>query len=440
MRPTIVPLLLLVAGVALLADRRAGAVHGLVGGGCVGLAGMFTAGLALAGPALGVWVMGRQRSVRGVAAGVLAMMASMAPLAGWTARSVYMDMGWLPTVAPVVALLDADAAVRDATAEAVEVDPLAEQPFGPTASAMNLSNANRRTAGASSVEVEVEADRPWALIVSNLAGHPSATLAYAASGAVRPLLDDRSATLHALVGLTPPDGSATQRWMAGDRLLRESPSPAADATALTVVASAIAMLGLVPFGLAIAAWRRRWSGLLLVGTASAALLAAVLVTPDAHDLLPLTMAALALAISGLAARPQPGKPRAPRAKRMKKRTARPEPAEPIDDEPRLGPIPKPVAMPAVAPEPDPEPIAVVPAAADRPAGQADADPAPLGPTSASSKTSKPEPRDRTDDADGSESGFRLPRLPSVGKLAASYDVPEDEATPETRLRPTGRPI
>jgi len=412
-----------------------------VGGGCVGLAGLFTAGLALAGPALGVWVMGRERSVRGVSAGVLAIVASMAPLAGWTARSIYMDVGRLPTVAPVVALLDADAAVREATAEAVVVDPLAERPFGPTASAVNLSNVDRRTSGASSVVVTAEASRPWDSIVSNLASHPWATLTYVVSGAMRPVLDDRSAALHALLGLTPPEGSATQRWMAGDFLLRESPSPMADAASLTFVASAMAMLGLVPFGLAIAAWRRRWSGLLLVGTASVASLAAVLVTPDPADLLPLTMAALAMAIAGLAARPQPSRARAPRVKRAKKAAPPPVADASVDDEPRLGAVDKPVAMPAVVPAPDPEPIAAASVSPDRPAADVDDEPASLGPLAPTARASVSGSTSSEDDeADEAEPSFRLPRLPSVRKLAESYDVPEDEAPAEALPRQTGRPI
>ncbi|MEM9790351.1 MAG: hypothetical protein AAF842_08075, partial [Planctomycetota bacterium] len=50
MQPIVVPLLLILGGVALLADRRAGPLNGILGGGCVGVAGLFAAPLLILGP------------------------------------------------------------------------------------------------------------------------------------------------------------------------------------------------------------------------------------------------------------------------------------------------------------------------------------------------------------------------------------------------------
>ncbi|MEM1207858.1 MAG: hypothetical protein AAGI54_01200 [Planctomycetota bacterium] len=413
MQPIVVPLLLILGGVALLADRRAGPLNGILGGGCVGVAGLFAAPLLILGPVFAGWVALRQRNLAGLVAGVLALVATGVPIAAWTARGVAVGVGPIPTVAPIVGVLDADAAVAATIAAQTPADPLDENPFGPTAAAVNLSQPVDDTDAASGSWSGL----PIADAVSRLIDEPGPTSGYLLGRVAAPFIDDRSGELHGLLGLTAPDGSSIERWLAGDYFLTQSPAPLADAMALTTLAAWGVMIALVPFGLAIAAWRRRWGGLLLVSGMIIGLPVAALFSPSPDELLPISLVVIALAASGLATRPQPRAPRLDKPRRKRKAKAKADPGNTApQDEPVLSRLSNPAHPPAPA---NPEPLA-----------QTTLEPIEV----------EELPNDPPEDEDTPGGGLKLPKLPSVDRMAAAYDVPEDEAPEEVLPRRSGRPI
>ncbi|MEM9251317.1 MAG: hypothetical protein AAGB29_03110 [Planctomycetota bacterium] len=424
MQPVVVPTLLILAAVALLADRRAGPLHGLLGGGCVGAAGLFAAPLLLAGPALAGWVALRQRNVSGLVAGVIALVTTAAPIGAWTARNIAMGTGPLPTVAPIVGLLEADAAVADAVAAQNPIDPLEERPFGPTAAAVNLSQP---AADAEASDRAAWRDWPLTAAATRLLGEPGLTASYLLERVTAPFLNDRSAELHGLLGLTPPEGSAIERWLSGDYLLSQSPSPLADAMALTTLAAWGVMIAVVPFGLAIAAWRRRWSGLVLIGGLGLVVVPAALLSPSPDGLLPLTLPLLAIAASGLAARAKPRQARLVKPKRRAKAKADTSAASEAD-EPILA---RTTVEPEMAPD-DP---------ADSPIATALVEPLASTSREKVDKPVEPETQTSPESAEDEQSrGLRLPKLPSIDRMAATYDVAEEDAPEEVLPRRSGRPI
>ncbi|MEO0587798.1 MAG: hypothetical protein AAF078_09175 [Planctomycetota bacterium] len=489
LQPVALACLFALAGLALLADKRAGVLHGLIGGVSLGVASLVSFAMVLLGPVAAIWLLVRGRSVRAAGAGLALLITSTLPLAGWGARSFVLGSGPLPTVAPVVALMEAEAAVIEATT--VVEEELAV--FGPTADAVNLSAALHDGA-VPDVAAEVDAAtgevvgalREIAGMAGTLASEPAATLGVMWERAVWPWVDDRSALLFGLLGLETQAGSSLDRWLAGDYLLQESPSPVADGAALLTVAASWAVLVLMPFGVAIGAWRRRWDGVVLSVLLAGAWFVGALVSATPEQTLPLGVLALGVMGSGLAADAPPRRARAPKAKRSRKAKAKADAAEPENQESdvlRAGPTVQPPAEVEPAAEPvelarepettpeqpkltlvhassasaeetaatEPAPIAAVPKPEVSVRAAEIDDEIELEDVSDDAPMLKPvAPEDRAvprDDAPEEEpeaepdqANQRLLRLPTVAELASAYDKSKGEVPPEPKPRTSGRPI
>ncbi|MEM6334604.1 MAG: hypothetical protein AAF823_14830 [Planctomycetota bacterium] len=483
MQPVALACLFSLAGLALLADRRAGVMHGLMGGLSLGLAGLVSFSMVLVGPVAAVWLLVRGRSLRATGAAVALMITCALPLTGWGVRSFVLGAGPLPTVGPVVALMDAEARVIEATTVQEEELPV----FGPTARAANLSAPvpDAAASGEAASGPVGAALGELSSVAWTLASEPVATFGVMWERAVWPWVDDRSARLYGLLGLDAPEGSSLERWLAGDYLLRESPSPVADGAGLLTVATSWGVLVLMPFGVAIGAWRRRWDGVVLSVLLAGAWFVGGLVSIEPEQTLPLGVLALGMMGAGLASDAPPRRARKPRAKRARKSkqaaAATPSGSAEHTDVLRSGATVQPPAEPVAKVEPKPSetvetppaPAPVLPAMAAAGEESAATEPKPIGvkPVEAVAASEvedeielemddlsddtpmlKPvapgERREREDVEDDAEpeptdsdpANQRLLRLPTVAELASAYDKPKSELPPEPKPRTSGRPI